>query len=251
MITKVQPGQEIEIAASTWNSFIDAANYVSSIQSDSSGNILKGGLGGGTILVRNGESSTFPQFSAMALGDILIKPATSLQEFKCRTPVFLGRKAVEANPPQPYAILLEPIASQKIGRALLLGLVPAQVSILDAEHQFAEPIPGSATGMMRSAETGVARIIWKGGNSGNQWCLLQLGGAGSGNADDKVVMCKIVRGSNDAGYSVIVYAEGKESESTGEGILYMAELALNSTIPSGSWVIGHRTMLKMTGGNES
>lgn len=252
MITKVQPGQEIEIAASTWNSFIDAANYVSSIQSDSSGNILKGGLGGGTILVRNGESSTFPQFSAMALGDILIKPAASLQEFKCRTPVFLGRKAVEADPPQPYAILLEPIASQKIGRALLLGLVPAQVSILDTEHQFAEPIPGNSAGGMRSAGTGVARIIWKGGNSGNQWCLLQLGGAGSGGGDDdKVVMCQVARGSLGAGYEVNVYSEGKDSEATGSGILYLAELALNSTLPAGSWIIGHRAMLKVTGGNES
>ena len=104
---------------------------------------------------------------------------------------------------------------------------------------------------MRSAETGVARIIWKGGNSGNQWCLLQLGGAGSGGGDDKVVMCQVARGSLGAGYEVNVYAEGKDSEATGSGILYLAELALNSTLPAGSWIIGHRAMLKVTGGNES
>ena len=105
---------------------------------------------------------------------------------------------------------------------------------------------------MRSAGNGVARIIWKGGNSGNQWCLLQLGGAGSGGGDDdKVVMCQVARGSLGAGYEVNVYSEGKDSEATGSGILYLAELALNSTLPAGSWIIGHRAMLKVTGGNES
>ena len=110
---------------------------------------------------------------------------------------------------------------------------------------------GNASGAMQSAENGVARIIWKGGNSGNQWCLLQLGGAGSGGGDDKVVMCQVARGSLGAGYEVNVYAEGKDSEATGSGILYLAELALNSTLPAGTWIIGHRAMLKVTGGNES
>lgn len=48
-----------------------------------------------------------------------------------------------------------------------------------------------------------------------------------------------------------LFAEGKDNASTGSGILYVAELALNSTIPAGSWIIGHRIAIQTTGGNET
>ena len=250
-MNKVQTGDLIQIKASTWNSFIDAAEYVKNLQSDQSGGVLRNGNYSGVVLLKNGESTLFPRFSAMAITDVLIRPDVNEPEFTGKCPAFLGRKVTNAYEEYPYAVLLEPVDAGKIGRALLLGIVPAKVSILDPEHKFAEPMVGNASGAMQSAENGVARIIWKGGNSGNQWCLLQLGGAGSGGGDDKVVMCQVARGSLGAGYEVNVYAEGKDSEATGSGILYLAELALNSTLPAGTWIIGHRAMLKVTGGNES
>ena len=250
-MNKVQTGDPIQIKAATWNSFIDAAEYVKNLQSDQRGGPLSNGNSSGVVLLKNGESTLFPRFSAMAITDVLIRPDANEPEFTGKCPAFLGRKVTNAYEEYPYAVLLEPVDAGKIGRALLLGIVPAKVSILDPEHKFAEPMVGNASGAMQSAENGVARIIWKGGNSGNQWCLLQLGGAGSGGGDDKVVMCQVARGSLGAGYEVNVYAEGKDSEATGSGILYLAELALNSTLPAGSWIIGHRAMLKVTGGNES
>lgn len=250
-MNKVQTGDPIQIKAATWNSFIDAAEYVKNLQSDQRGGPISNGNYSGVILLKNGESTLFPRFSAMAITDVLIRPDVNEPEFTGKCPAFLGRKVTNAYEEYPYAVLLEPVDAGKIGRALLLGIVPAKVSILDPEHKFAEPMVGNASGAMQSAENGVARIIWKGGNSGNQWCLLQLGGAGSGGGDDKVVMCQVARGSLGAGYEVNVYAEGKDSEATGSGILYLAELALNSTLPAGTWIIGHRAMLKVTGGNES
>ena len=250
-MNKVQTGDPIQIKAATWNSFIDAAEYVKNLQSDQRGGPLSNGKYSGVVLLKNGESTLFPRFSAMAITDVLIRPDVNEPEFTGKCPAFLGRKVTNAYEEYPYAVLLEPVDAGKIGRALLLGIVPAKVSILDPEHKFAEPMVGNASGAMQSAENGVARIIWKGGNSGNQWCLLQLGGAGSGGGDDKVVMCQVARGSLGAGYEVNVYAEGKDSEATGSGILYLAELALNSTLPAGTWIIGHRAMLKVTGGNES
>ena len=81
----------------------------------------------------------------------------------------------------------------------------------------------------------------------------QLGGAGSGGGgtEDKVFLCKVTGGSTGAGYNVQLFAEGKDNASTGSGILYVAELALNSTIPAGSWIIGHRIAIQTTGGNET
>jgi len=195
----------------------------------------------------------FPRFSAMAITDVLIRPDANEPEFTGKCPAFLGRKVTNAYEEYPYAVLLEPVDAGKIGRALLLGIVPAKVSILDPEHKFAEPMIGNASGAMQSAENGVARILWKAGNTGTQWCMLQLGGAGSGGGgtEDKVFLCKVTGGSTGAGYNVQLFADGKDNASTGSGILYVAELALNSTIPAGSWIIGHRIAIQTTGGNET
>ena len=238
-MNKVQTGDPIQIKAATWNSFIDAAEYVKNLQSDQRGGALSNGNYSGVVLLKNGESTLFPRFSAMAITDVLIRPDANEPEFTGKCPAFLGRKV--------------PVDAGKIGRALLLGIVPAKVSILDPEHKFAEPMIGNASGAMQSAENGVARILWKAGNTGTQWCMLQLGGAGSGGGgtEDKVFLCKVTGGSTGAGYNVQLFAEGKDNASTGSGILYVAELALNSTIPAGSWIIGHRIAIQTTGGNET
>ena len=85
------------------------------------------------------------------------------------------------------------------------------MSILDPEHKFAEPMVGNASGAMQSAENGVARILWKAGNTGTQWCMLQLGGAGSGGGgtEDKVVLCKVSGGSTGAGSMSSFLPRGK------------------------------------------
>ena len=174
-MNKVQTGDPIQIKAATWNSFIDAAEYVKNLQSDQRGGPLSNGNSSGVVLLKNGESTLFPRFSAMAITDVLIRPDANEPEFTGKCPAFLGRKVTNAYEEYPYAVLLEPVDAGKIGRALLLGIVPAKVSILDPEHKFAEPMVGNASGAMQSAENGVARILWKAGNTGTQWCMLQLG----------------------------------------------------------------------------
>ena len=166
-------------------------------------------------------------------------------------PVFIGQKMTEEREGKPYAILLEPLAKDQIGRAMVLGIVPAKVTIQDADDQYAVPTPGSTTGALQSDSTGVARILWKAGGAGSQWCLLQLGGAGSGAGGEKAYMCKVTGGSTRAGYQVTVYPNGRDDTSTTEtAVLYLPDLALDSELPSGAWLIGHKCALKATGGND-
>ena len=151
-----------------------------------------------------------------------------------------------------YAILLEPIAAGEVGRAMVFGIVPAKVSIQDADDQYAVPTPNSSSGALQSDSTGVARIVWKAGGTGTQWCLLQLGGAGGGSGGDKAYMCRVTGGSQTEGFNVSVYVNGRyDSKTVYSAILHVPELALGSEIPSGSWIIGHKCALKATGGNES
>ena len=152
-MNKVQTGDPIQIKAATWNSFIDAAEYVKNLQSDQCGGPLRNGNYSGVVLLKNGESTLFPRFSAMAITDVLIRPDANEPEFTGKCPAFLGRKVTNAYEEYPYAVLLEPVDAGKIGRALLLGIVPAKVSILDPEHKFAEPMIGNASGASSRRKT--------------------------------------------------------------------------------------------------
>ena len=178
-------------------------------------------------------------------------PNLNEDEFVSCTPVFIGQKMTEEREGKPYAILLEPLAKDQIGRAMVLGIVPAKVTIQDADDQYAVPTPGSTTGALQSDSTGVARILWKAGGAGSQWCLLQLGGAGSGAGGEKAYMCKVTGGSTRAGYQVTVYPNGRDDTGTTEtAVLFLPDLALDSELPSGAWLIGHKCALKATGGND-
>ena len=55
-----------------------------------------------------------------------------------------------------------------------------------------------------------------------------------------------------SGYQVTVYPNGREdSSSIYDAVLYMPDLALDSDLPSGAWLIGHKCALKATGGNDT
>lgn len=249
---KVHQGERVEIKASTWNSFIDAANFVKESRLNNWGSPVKSGVSAGIILVKNMESQTRDRFTSLVLTGICISPDANEDEFLSCIPVFEGSRMTEARADKPYAILMEPIASQSIGRAMILGVTPAKVLINDSEDGFAIPRAGSSTGELESSPTGVARILWKGTGSGVQWCILQLGGAGAGGGGEKAFMCRVTSGSSTAGYRVVVYPNGRTDEgSSYSAALFLPDVALDATLPSGTWIIGHKCAVSSTGGNET
>lgn len=76
------------------------------------------------------------------------------------------------------------------------------------------------------------------------------GNYGAGAEEPETVLCKVT-GQSGIGYSVDFYANGRESPSTGSGVLFATELALVGTLPEGSWILGHKTAVQITGGGES
>lgn len=248
---KVRSGEELVIRASTWNAFVDAANWVKEQRLNRGGKGIRSGAGVGIVFVKNGESEPRERFTALVLTDISVTPETNEDEFLSCPSVFLGQKMTEAREGMPYAILLEPIEPGEIGRAMVLGIVPAMVTVQDSSDPYAEPVPNSSTGALRSSATGVARILWKASGSGTQWALLQLGGAGGGSGGEKAYMCKIRGGRATEGYQVTVYPNGRSDKGTESGILYVPDLALDADLPSDTWIIGHKCALRATGGEDS
>ena len=80
--------------------------------------------------------------------------------------------------------------------------------------------------------------------------LTEQVGSGGGAEEPETVLCKVT-GQSGIGYSVDFYANGRESPSTGSGVLFATELALVGTLPEGSWILGHKTAVQITGGGES
>jgi len=66
-----------------------------------------------------------------------------------------------------------------------MGFVPAKVTIADQGDAYAKPTENSSTGALESTGSGSARIVWKAGDYGEQWCLLQLGAGGGSESVDR------------------------------------------------------------------
>ena len=249
---KVRSGEAVSIKASTWNAFVDAANWVKEARQNTLGAGVRSGIGGGIVPLKNMEETAYPRFSALVITGVSVPPSANEDEFVSCPPVFEGQRMTAERENMPYAVLLEPIAAGEIGRAMLLGLTPAKVAINSADDQYAVPKAGSDSGALESSATGVARILWKAGGSGTQWCVLQLGGAGGGGADERVAMCKVTGGSAQSGYSVQVYPNGRWDEGGIEysATLFVPDIALDSDLPDGTWIIGHKALLPATGGND-
>lgn len=249
---KVKAGDKVEIKAETWNAFIDAANFARSMKDSQGGKGIKAGMNEGIVLIKNDEEDDFPRFAALVLSDILISPETNEDEFVSRPPVFVGKRMVEKYAGKPYGILMEPIAAGMIGRAMILGVTPAQVYVNEEAHEYVSPIVDSEDGSLESSESGTARILWKAGVKGTYWSLLQIGGAGGGGAakaEETVFMCRVQTGNAQNGYTVSVYNKDRDG-SLGSGVLYVPDIALNSELPQDTWIIGHKCALRTTGGND-
>ncbi|MDD5597632.1 MAG: hypothetical protein PHV82_06790 [Victivallaceae bacterium] len=175
---KVITGETFKVKASTWNAFIDAANFCRNNQLEFGSNALRGNSKTGIVLIQNDSGALLEQFSPVILDDLIIQPDDDEkeQEFKSRVPVFSGKKVSADNKDMPFAILQTPLESEKIGKALLLGVTPVKVNIGNESHKYAKL---NAAGLV-STSSGVGRILWKESGTGEKWALLQLGGGGSG-----------------------------------------------------------------------
>ena len=54
---KVRSGEAVNIKASTWNAFVDAANWVKEAKQNSLGAGVRSGIGGGIVPMKNMEES--------------------------------------------------------------------------------------------------------------------------------------------------------------------------------------------------
>ena len=214
---KVAVGEKFKVKANTWNAFIDAAEYHKNHQLQLGAESLRNNSKSGIILVRNDSSELLEQFMPVILDDLIIQPddEEKEQEFKSRVPVFSGEKVSADNKDKPFAILQVPLESEKIGKALLQGITPAKINIGNESHQYAKLDASELV----SCSNGIGRILWKESGTGEKWCLLQLGGGGSGGNnysgffrltadEDNENTIKVVDGTDTLGDNCGIFVSG-------------------------------------------
>lgn len=179
---KYQRNQNYIVSGETFNEIAEAVNWTKENQAKLLGTeAFSKTFQNGEIRIKYLDEETLPTFSAVAIDDLAIIPEDN--KFNYETQTFNANKVTSENAEKPFAICVEPANQGKLTKAILSGITPAKVTIQDAAHGFAKPTDGN--GALESCETGTAKILWKAGDSGEQWCILQLGvgAAGSGSDD--------------------------------------------------------------------
>lgn len=125
----------------------------------------------GIVKVRNDSGADREQFEILGLGPPIITPTDNLAEFK-RQVTFQGMLPAANTHKSKIAILLEPIRKDRIGRAVVSGVIP--VKLTGATANYAEIIDGDA-GKLRCGGAGSVRVLWAEDGAGERWALVRLG----------------------------------------------------------------------------
>jgi hypothetical protein len=170
MTQKVVAGQPLKIRADTFNSMIDAANYVKNKRTGNSVDIKR--TNSGLILIRNDTESDVAIRRVMGFGDTVADPATAEDQF-CEYIAFKGATPDIDLHVGKWALLLDPIGSGEYGRAAISGEHQAKINVTDESHTHVEI--GDESTLLQSCFYGSAKILWKESGTGEKWAVIRLG----------------------------------------------------------------------------
>ncbi len=169
---KIRPGQRLPgIPSAPWNAMLDLVR-------ERGGSALSGAdprLGNDSSVVRihNTTGSDLNAHEAVGYSQPLFDVTTDPNQFKHNRPApLVGEVLAPEFHIERWAVTIEPIASNMVGRAVVAGLAIAQINVVDAGHDrvdiaAANPVP-------QSAPLGAASIVWKESGVGTKWAVLML-----------------------------------------------------------------------------
>lgn len=171
-LNKVTPGQPLKIPATAYNAFVDAALAHRAVRSGNRAGSSSADTTG-IIYVKNTSGSDLGRFSVVGLGDAVLDPATNLENFK-NSLMLEGTTPSYGTHEGKFAVLTEPIAAGKLGKACLFGVTPVQINVTDELHVLAD-IAAGQSGYLASGETGAAQILYKQAGTGTKWAIVRMG----------------------------------------------------------------------------
>jgi hypothetical protein len=173
---KVRAGVRLKgaVSATAWNTFLDLARR-GKMEAHGQGRTAKPPILSpqkGVVLVENQSGADQARFAVLGIDAPVFTPSDSLDAFQNQ--VALKGVVPDADDHTGrFAILLEPAATYAIVPALVVGLAPVRVDVLNAAHRFADVADG-VTANLKSAPSGAAEILWKETGTGLKWALVRV-----------------------------------------------------------------------------
>ena len=159
---KVQAGQPLEIPAAAWNAMLEVAGIVASERRDGGASPLGAHRSSGIVPIKNYSTTPRARFDVLGISNVVFDPATKPEGFE-NHPALVGVTPSVPTHLGRFAILLEPLAADPfapdrgaIGLALVRGVCPVKLHVLNAAHQYADVADGAA-GSLTTGQTGAAR----------------------------------------------------------------------------------------------
>ena len=183
---KVIAGSPLQISARAWSVLMEMAQWYLSARSSGAG------LGGvnqsaGIVSVRNDTGGDLDRFSVVGVSEPIIGSTDHLQRFKNRV-TLVGVTPADPDHLGRFAVLQEPLADGKIGRAVISGVTPVRLNLVDADFHKSADIEDGETAQLKSAQCGAATILWASGDEGSSsssgssssggeggWAVVRLG----------------------------------------------------------------------------
>lgn len=176
---RIEPGQRLNgaISARAWNRMLDAAD------------IVMGDAGG--VVAGTGSPSekpytwayckasvTVPRWGILAITGVEITPTASDSDAATKTfqdtPVLTGGTPSAST--TAWCVAVEPIASGKVGRVAVAGVVQCKVEIDKADDKFV----ACSSGGLKTSVKGEGLILWKESGTGSgKWALVRLVASGT------------------------------------------------------------------------
>lgn len=240
-LKKVRPGDPLVIPAATFNAFIDAAQDFQQRQRSAEQDRYRELRQTGIVLIRNESGADRERFDVLGVAGTIVRPSDNADAFKER--VALKGMTPGSEHAGRFAVLLEPLAANEVGRACVAGVCVVKVRMNDEGHTFAEAKAGQAT-MLDSAASGTACLLYiqppsERENPQIAWTVARLGGGGGGATTAAFAMITSKAGSAPPYRYAAVQATMDEDGNwtqVGGGAAYNNVFNLEEQGAGGQWV---------------
>jgi hypothetical protein len=172
----VRPGQPLSIPAAAYNAFVDAAfAYRQTQVAINAGPVPLLPAEQTAVFVKNDSGGDVPRFGVLGLDAPLISPADNELEFAARV-TFRG-VLPSASTRGRFAVLQEPLAQGRIGRAVISGVTIGRIAVAGADVDFRwADIKAASTAALQPDPDGAAQILWLESRvEGEHWAIVRLG----------------------------------------------------------------------------
>jgi len=175
---KVLSGEKLQIPASTYNAFVDAAqaniaqkNFLT--ESNKNGESRK-------VIVQNNSGGNLDKFEILGIDSPIVDPDDNETDFQNRitligvTPEDGSGGSGSDDHRGKFIVLQEPIPDGDIGRGIISGETIVKINVEDEDHKYADVTDATST-YLTSSNSGSARILWKESGTGVVWAYVRLG----------------------------------------------------------------------------